>query len=83
MASWKLTGQTLHRKGKIGQAILGIIDVILLITSQYPLSQIFQMKWPVVRDVVAYRHTDLPCKFESFVSSSPHNAFNCNFNNNI
>ena len=46
------TSTSEETKGKIGLVLLGIIHVILLKIFQYFLSQILQMRRPVIPDVV-------------------------------
>ena len=48
-----------QKKGKIGQTYLGIIHVTVVKALQYFLSQILQMRWPVILDVVMWRYANL------------------------
>ena len=55
------------RNGKIGLATLDIIHEVLLKTLQYILSQILQTGWPVILDIVVYRHLSLPYKVVTII----------------
>ena len=73
-----------EKKGKIWKATLDIIHVIQLKTLQYLLSQILQIRWPVILDVVVCRHTNLIHKIEYFVLfSSSYIALKYNFFNKL
>ena len=47
------------RKGKIWQAMRGIIHVILLKKLRYLLSHILQTRWPIIPDIAVRRHTHI------------------------
>ena len=63
------------RNGKIGVAQFDIIHVKRQKALQYPLSQVLQMRWPVLLDVVANRHPDTPYKYVSIIFNSHCSAF--------
>ena len=63
--------------GKIEQSRLGTIHLILLKSLQYVLSQILQMRCPVIHDVVVQTR-NLVYKIVSIVFSSLYRAFNYN-----
>ena len=72
-ASWK------DRKGKIGQAELGIIHVILLKVSKKLLYQNLQTHWHVICDEIGCRHANLQYQIVRIVFSSKYSAFVYNF----
>ena len=65
-------------EGKIGHVMLGIIHVILFKTSQCFLHKILQTRWPIIRDVVVCRHTNLPFKIMNIVFCSLYSVFSFN-----
>ena len=68
----------LQEKGKISHSNLGTIHAILQKTLQCLLSQILRKRWPVIHDLVMYRHAIYRTRFVSIVFSSLYNAFHHN-----
>ena len=64
--------------GKIVQALLGVINATLLKAIQYVLSQILQVRWPVILDTVVCRHADLPYNIVGIVFRNQCSAFSHN-----
>ena len=75
---WLVDGHTPNR-GKIGQAKLRTISVVLVETLQYLLSQILQMRLPVILSIVVYRRTSLPHKMVNIVFSTTYSTVKYNF----
>ena len=66
-------------RGKIGQAKLLKISVVLVETLQYILSQILQMRLHVILSIVVYRCTSLPHKMVNIVYSTTYSTVKYNF----
>ena len=66
-------------RGKIEQAVRGIIHVILLEILHYLSSQILQARLSASPVLVVCRHASLPCNNCKYCFSSPQGAFSYNF----